>query len=360
MRLFFLVFLSGCGFLGQEPFGETRLPDVAPWQDIGPVTFCDGTTRIAIPSEPTLGTCGGPPSSCTGDGDCASRERCICGQCVRSVCETNDQCRADQLCTFVEHICDRPCNADGDCKEGEACVPGQHVCRGSCGQTSDCQSGERCDLTTGVCKPQTCADSSTCGGRTCTIERMPASLARPFARVDGDRVILWLDRDGAPARASSTDGLTFVFEAADPRPDQGLYAQGGSLFLGSQLILSPDQVGSDLWKDVDALDAPFFDDQQRLWFAGHGVESGPSSQFGTSIPTPPNWSIGVALTADGQTWLPYPFDPAFSRTLDFTQHPSEMEPTVVSFGGSQLLYYRRAAADGTASENLAVARNPPR
>jgi hypothetical protein len=33
---------------------------------------------------------------------------------------------------------------------------------------------------------------------------------------------------------------------------------------------------------------------------------------------------------------------------------------VVTLDGTSLLYYRRASSDGTKSENLAVARNPPK
>jgi hypothetical protein len=364
-RLFFIALLaSGCGFLGAPAFTETDPPSVAPWQDVGPVLFCDGAQRIGIVSAGPLGTCAtqpGPAATCASDGDCGSREACLCGACVRPVCDTADECPSGRVCTFVERVCDRACDADSDCASGESCVPGQHVCRGTCGQTSDCQSGERCDLASGLCKPVTCADATTCGGRSCDVQRIPASLAHPFARVDGDQVLLWLDRDGAPAFASSSDGYVFQLGPGDPRPDQGLLVQNGSLYRApDQLLLTPDQVTSDLWKGVDALDAPFLDDQGRLWFAGHGTEAGPSYMFGTATPTPPNWAIGEASSVDGINFVAYPFNPVFTRTLDFTNHPSELDPAVVTFGGESLLYYRRASPDGTKSENLAVARNPPK
>jgi hypothetical protein len=357
---------------------------------------------------------------------------------VRAVCETNDQCAADRICTFVEHVCDRACNADADCANGESCVPGQHVCRGTCAQSSDCQSGERCDLASGLCKPQPCADSSVCGGKACTVQRIPAALAEPSPLVEGDTITMWLERTdpgGTPQiwRATSPDGLVFTFDPAAPLlagrapsvvrqadhyqlayadgkdvlltgstdgisfgsggiviPDgdqpalipgglggddpSGYGTRAGSVYLKASLdapveVLTPAQIADPVqWRDVDALASPFVEaltDAQgkpfiRLWFAAHGTETAASSQFGTSIPTPPNWSIGEAASYDGITFTPYPFDPVFDRTLDFTKHPSELDPAVVTFGGQHLLYYRRAAADGTRSENLAVARNPPR
>src|SRR5688572_22808499 len=93
----YLVLLSACGFTGEPPFGNRPLPDVAPWLDRGPVTFCDGALRIGAPASQPAGFCapaGALPRPCTGDGDCASRERCTCGGCQIPLCTSGDECPA--------------------------------------------------------------------------------------------------------------------------------------------------------------------------------------------------------------------------------------------------------------------------
>jgi hypothetical protein len=95
-----------------------------------------------------------------------------------------------------------------------------------------------------------------------------------------------------------------------------------------------------------------------LWFAAHGTESGPSSQYGTPMPTPPDFSIGVAVSSDGLRFFPDAYNPVFDRTTDFINHPSELDPAVVELGDRWLLYYRRAKPDGSAAETLAVAQSP--
>jgi hypothetical protein len=416
----FALALAGCGFVGEPPFSGTRVPDVAPWEDLGPLTVCDGIRRIGPLAESPLGTCNAAAQpACTSDADCGSREICLCGACQLPVCDTNDECGTGRVCTFGDRVCDRACVTDGDCVAGELCVPGQHICRGTCAATGDCQRGERCDAFQGLCVPVTCSDDRSCGGRTCALARIPASLAEPSPVVDGDTITMWLERDGAIWRAVSSDGRIFRFDPAAPLVDghapavardalgqwwaawvaadhtttvaqssdgltftpyvTGIAAEqpailvdnGSAVFYGVRggaigrivpddfaAVLRPADVTTDLWQGVDALASPWFDTSGRLWFSAHGTETGPSMQFGQVVPTPPDWSIGVAFTADRVTWLNDRYNPVFDRTVDFTKHPSELDPAVVSFHGQEWLYYRRAAPDGTQSENLAVARNP--
>lgn len=452
-----VLLCTSCGFLGEPPFQGDRVADVAPWQDVGPLTFCDGARRIGPRSGGALGACTkGPATTCTADADCKSRERCVCGQCALPVCDTADECGADRVCTFDERRCDRACTVDGDCAGGEVCAKGRNVCRGTCATSADCQTGESCQLSTGLCVAQTCSDDSTCaGGRRCAVERLPASLKEPSPLVaaDGTQVTMWLERteeamDSVPMiwRAKSEDGFTFVFDpprallpgraptvarlsggvrliyeapqggtllgatstdadgtafvtdaqpllaqAAQPSLVQlagggffALYAAlpegtsggrslaratstDGKSFSPLEVVLTPaDATDPVLWRDLDRLASPFAQVLRdpdgepfvRLWFAGHGVESAPSMQFGAQIPTPPNDSIGEAAGYDGAHLQPYPFDPAFSRVVELLTHPSESDPAVISYGSGFILYYRRTAADGTNDDNLAWARSP--
>jgi hypothetical protein len=96
----------------------------------------------------------------------------------------------------------------------------------------------------------------------------------------------------------------------------------------------------------------------RLWFAAHGTESATSLQFGEAQPTPPDFSVGEAAARDGASFVPYPFNPVFDRVVNFLDHPSELDPAVIAWDSGWLLYYRRAASDGSKPENLAVARSP--
>ena len=83
---------AGCGFEREPPYAGARVPDVAPWSDLGPATFCDGDERVGAPSSTAAGFCVGadPPRACLVDGDCRSRERCTCGGCQVALCSSGD------------------------------------------------------------------------------------------------------------------------------------------------------------------------------------------------------------------------------------------------------------------------------
>ena len=438
--LIILLLCSNCGFLGEEPFPGQRVPDVAPWQDTGPLTICDGSLRLGAPASTPAGFCGDAPAhDCKSDGDCGSRERCNCGKCTLGYCDLSADCQAGFICTVSTHRCDRPCMKDGDCKKGESCVEGRNLCRGSCGSDGDCQAGEQCNLTTGECGSAFCAGDSDCmSGHSCALQRRPETLAEPAPVVEDDgSVSLWLEQGGASIiRATSQDGLAFHLDPSAPPLDgrapsvikraQGylmLLARGADLFRATSLdgiswsvdatpaipgadqpslvqfpdhlaayvtvggrvarslssdldgasfsppeeVLAPTQlVDPTLWRNVDSIASPFAQalvDANgkpfvRLWFSARGQESAPAFNFGVAQEVPANFSVGEAASSDGASFTPYPFNPVFDRVVNFLDHPSELDPAVVSVGGQQLLYYRRASADTTTPDVLGVARSP--
>jgi hypothetical protein len=98
----------------------------------------------------------------------------------------------------------------------------------------------------------------------------------------------------------------------------------------------------------------------RLWFAGHGRESGAALAFGALVPEAANDSIGEAASLDGRAPVAWPFNPMFDRLQGFlSDHLSERQPAVLLLDPDrQLLYYRGADAALAHPTNLAVARNP--
>ena len=437
------VVVAGCGFGREPPFAGRRSPDVASWEDLGPLTVCQDAARIAAPSLGAAGLCTAAPpaAACAGDGDCRSRERCVCGRCTVAACDSADECGgpgAAFVCSFADRRCDRACDVDGDCAAGERCLPGRHVCRGTCATSADCQTGETCQSSSGLCVATVCASDAACGGRSCALQRVSAVLAEPSPLVDDDGAVdLWLERtdaDGVPriwhgrgdglqlaldaapqldgaaptvarlpdgsyalvfARgtdlyaARSTDGFawstptralpnarqpsllaqpdgTLALWVVDPDGNVTRFTAGADLRFSTPVVaLTPEAVRTPLWPDVDQLASPFAEryvdadggPRVRLWFAAHGTETAPSTQFGTPMPTPPDFSVGLAVF-DGERFIPDAYDPVFDRTTDFINHPSELDPAVVELGDRWLLYYRRAKPDGSAAETLAVAQSP--
>ena len=211
-----LVATASCGGLGEAPFAGLREPDVAPWRDLGPVAICEGAVRLGRPASRPAGFCVDELAAvtCGRDGDCRSRERCVCGLCQVAWCEAADECDGGDVCNFAEHRCDRPCKADGECAAGERCEPGLSVCRATCGGTGECQAGE-------VCDDGLCAVSQGVGGRCaadrdciehplCALQRRPADLREPAVLVEDERVVLYFERVEAGMssiwRASMLDG----------------------------------------------------------------------------------------------------------------------------------------------------------
>jgi hypothetical protein len=218
-KLLILLIICGCGFTGEKPFSGRQQRDVAPWEELSALTFCQAQTRIGTPTSKPGGLCtdGTPGKSCAADGDCRSRERCACGQCTVLLCDSADECRTSQTCSFADRRCDTPCAIDADCKTGEVCLPGAGVCRGTCASDGDCQTGERCDTGTGKCVSDACSANANCfNNPTCAIQRIPGDLREPSPLVVDDKVVMFVERvEGMTSsiwRAISSDGLSFRFE----------------------------------------------------------------------------------------------------------------------------------------------------
>jgi hypothetical protein len=431
--------VAGCGFERQSPYAGRRIPDVGPWQDLGPLAVCHFGRRLVAPSLGDAGVCMRGPdtagSFCAVDGDCASREKCICGWCAVTACDSADECGQPGdpfTCNFSDRRCDKPCDTDGQCATGERCLAGRHVCRGTCARGADCQHGESCQTSTGLCVTSVCATDDECGGgNKCWPQRAGALLAEPSPLVTAAGVELWLERTDADGIAriwhGRGDGTTFLLDSdaqldgAAPsvaRLADGSYAivfaRGANLYAARSpdgvawsapalalpnarqpsLVIQPDgsallyvidpdgaltrfEAGADLvfqkplviltptgartalWPDVDVLASPFAVGPW-LWFAAHGTESAPSTQFGTPVASPPDYSIGVATAADANQYVVNAYNPVFDRITDFINHPSELDPAVLPLPQDDhwLLYYRRARPDGSAAETLAVAVSP--
>src|SRR5690349_1444746 len=111
--------ISACGFLPEDDFTGARAGDgIAPWQDLGPVQVCLGNQYLGPPDSTPGGLCfdqNVQEASCTDDGDCRSRESCVCGRCTVAYCASASDCSADRVCTFAEHRCDLSCATGADC-----------------------------------------------------------------------------------------------------------------------------------------------------------------------------------------------------------------------------------------------------
>lgn len=217
--------LAACGFAPEEPFDGVRIGDgIAPWRDLGPAPVCLGNEFLGPPGAPSGGFCfdrNQVEAPCTSDRQCASREACVCGQCVVAYCATASDCVAGRVCTFSQHRCDVPCADVTDCAAGEECSNG--TCRGRCATDDECQTGEVCS-SRNFCVTDDCAADGECAtGERCHVQRVPRLVTEPFAVAEAGRVILYLEVGDAalPAmrsiwRAVSTDGVRFRFEPARP------------------------------------------------------------------------------------------------------------------------------------------------
>src|SRR4051794_10097525 len=117
-----LVCLAGCGFLGSDSFTGTRTGDgIAPWTQLGPAQLCLGNQYLGPPDAAPGGLCfdqNVTEERCTLDGDCRSREACVCGRCTVAYCASASDCGAERVCSFAEHRCDLACLSGDDCPDG--------------------------------------------------------------------------------------------------------------------------------------------------------------------------------------------------------------------------------------------------
>jgi hypothetical protein len=329
-------------------------------------------------------------------------------------CDVDGDCARGESCVPGMHVCRGGCSTSDDCQTGETCQSSTGLCVAvACADSSTCLGGRSCLLQrtpAALAEPSPLVENGqvilyferTDPGRAPNIWRATSTDGFVFA-IDPPRALVagrapsvlhagayqlvYADAAGLQF-AQAEDGIsfsnTFHMTGADqpslvalPSGAQVVYyvdangsVQREELPPGEpnipHVVLAPPQLTDPvLWRGVDRIASPFAqaltapDGQPfvRLWFSARGTESAGSLEFGKVVPTPPDWSIGEAA-GDGATFTPYPFNPVFTRVLDFLTHPSELDPAVISVGDEWLLYYRRAAADGSKSENLAAARSP--
>ena len=226
MRVAILVAgVAACGFAPEEPFSGIRIGDgIAPWRDLGPAPVCLGNQFLGPAAAPAGGFCfdrNRIEAPCTRDGQCGSREACVCGQCAVAYCATASDCGADRVCTFSQHRCDVACADDTDCAAGEECESG--ACRGRCDVDAECQTGEVCS-SRNFCVTDDCAADGECGTtERCHVQRVPRLVTEPFAIARAGGVVLYLEvaEVGQPTvrsiwRATSADGVRFRFDPARP------------------------------------------------------------------------------------------------------------------------------------------------
>jgi hypothetical protein len=344
--------------------------------------------------------------ACTGDGDCKGGERCVPGKSVcRGTCEADDQCQSGEICQRASGLCaSTGCATDDECAGGRTCRLQRQPAE--LAEPSALADGTRVTLwfqRSAPAMPPSIWRAVSDDGVRFRVEPRRELLpgGAPSVVADGrGGFLLYFVTPGATTiqRATSADGVSFstnprILIAAGEAPSAvrlpdgriALYFQipdgasggrslaradspDGSSFSLPELVLEPAAVQHPLyWRAVDRLASPVAESlvdpagqpYVRLWFAGRGLESATSIQFGEAVPTPANFSIGEAASYDGKRFVSYPFNPVFDRVSEFLNHPSELEPSVIPYQNASLLYYRRAAADGTRSDNLAVAKNLP-
>lgn len=349
--------------------------------------------------------------ACESDSECQAGERCQPGRNrCRGVCEADTDCQAGETCQRGSGLCVvTSCTSDNDCSGGRLCRLQRQPA--ALAEPSPLVDGtrvtlflERADPMPGtkppVLAPPDIYRAISDDGRHFTLEpRLPVlkGLAPSVARDrrGGLLMVYVLQTTPVLIRATSQDGITwqsspigiiadspslaqrrdgsFVLYYAVPDGATGgrgisrALSSDGVRFDAGDTVLEPASVSDPvLWRAIDRLASPYVqivDDPtgrpfDRLWFAAHGQESAASVQFGKVIPTAANFSIGEAAAYPGSRLVPYPFNPVFDRVLEFLTHPSELDPAVITYGNGWLLYYRRAAADGTKSDNLALAKSP--
>lgn len=224
-----LVALAGCGFAPEEDFTGTRVGDgIAPWTELGAVQICLGTEFLGPPDDPPGGLCTSNTlvqAPCLDDGDCRSRESCVCGRCIVQYCRTNSDCGSGRICSFSESRCDVPCAVDEDCGDDSQCF--NNTCRGRCESNDDCQAGEVCN-SQNRCITAVCSDNGEClTGELCQLQRVPRVAREPTIlagrSADEPRFTMWLEVSEEIAqdrraiwRAVSDDGVHYRLDPATP------------------------------------------------------------------------------------------------------------------------------------------------
>ncbi len=236
------VLAAGCGLAPQDSFPGQRSGDgVAPWENLGPLPLCLSNRRLGPPASDTGGFCASGEDlaerACLSDGDCRSRERCVCNRCAVQFCTSNQECGRELVCNFGRRRCDRPCQTDDDCPDpDEQCRAG--VCQGLCGSDADCQAGEVCN-SLGRCIVDACQTDMDCReGEVCRLQREPALVAEPTVVVDPDAeppftMFFEMANPGDTVRsiwrAVSADGIIYRVDPVRPVVEDGATARAPSV-----------------------------------------------------------------------------------------------------------------------------------
>ena len=232
------LFCAGCGFFPEDDFTGKRAGDgIAPWADLGPAQVCVGNQYLGPPDSAAGGLCYDTnriEATCVNDGDCATREACVCGRCTVAYCSTASDCGGDRTCTFAEHRCDLECFGEDDCAGPEECFNGK--CRGRCITADDCQIGEVCS-STNYCVTADCEDDTGCrSDERCRVQRTPRQALEPDVTRDDDLIVMWLEvsdevqrTETAIYRAESFDGVHFQMNPAEPVVEEGTTASSPSV-----------------------------------------------------------------------------------------------------------------------------------
>jgi hypothetical protein len=234
-----VITVAACGLAPSPDFTGTRVGDgIAPWKDLGPVELCFGDRFLGAPDTPPGGYCEAitePQTPCNVDGDCKSRESCVCGRCTVAYCSAASDCGDGRICSFSEHRCDQHCSITDECAAGEDCFNG--TCRGRCHTSAECQGGEVCN-SLNFCVVAACSDDNAClNGENCKIQRTPRQALEPDAiAVDAvaddptsPRVVLYVELADEFQlvhrhiyRATSPDGRLFTVSPPTSILDDGL------------------------------------------------------------------------------------------------------------------------------------------
>ena len=188
-RAAFTLLLASCGFWGEDDFKGLRVgAGDAPWTDRGTLAICESPTLLGPPDSDPSGLCmsdRGGVAGCHADGDCHSRERCVCGLCSVQFCDGPGQCGSSKECNFNAvggypvNACGIPCSSLEPCPgDNDLCDHG--FCTNKCMADSDCQTGELCS-TSHRCVARGCKVDNDCvaGVERCAIQRIPNDLREP-------------------------------------------------------------------------------------------------------------------------------------------------------------------------------------
>lgn len=230
--IFLLCSLYGCGFAPNDSLTGRRIGEgISPWLDLGAVELCLGNDRIGPEGSAVGGFCVGvnmpPERICSTNGDCASREECVCGRCTVKYCSANSECGPLHACSFSDHRCLPSCRAAEDCTgANEICSAG--LCKGRCGTDADCQFGEVCGGQS-RCVVAACDQDGDChSSEICKVQRVPRATDEPSVMAlpaersgESPLFVMYLEMADATGqgqiwRSRSRDGISYRFDPATP------------------------------------------------------------------------------------------------------------------------------------------------